>query len=75
VSEWIDVKRELPPMNGSAYLTYRSGYNAQNADKNGFELDTAQGQAMWYTLGRYGFGITHWMPLPAPPEASQRDTK
>lgn len=64
---WIDVKQALPEMDATWYLVYRSGYTGLNFDRNGFEIETAQGQSFWYSHKRLGFGATHYMPLPAAP--------
>ena len=56
-------KDGLPPMTGEEYLTWRVGFSISSA--NGWDITTAQGQALWYHLKTRGFGISHYLLLPA----------
>lgn len=73
MSKWISVKKKVPPRHEgdgkpTEYLVYRQGFTGINADKNGYEIMPNMGQASWSLVNMmYGFGITHWMPLPEPP--------
>ena len=70
-AQWIPTTERLPDMDGTRYETWRKGYSKDS--DNGFDVDTAQGQAAWYghlQVGErkpMGFGITHFR-LPAPPK-------
>lgn len=78
MSEWISVKDRLPEADGR-YLVVTSVCGVPFRDVAnythkyaGFE-EHLWGKAMWYDYdGEYGdfekTGITHWMPLPEPPE-------
>lgn len=68
MSEWINVDERLPETNRSV-LAYRSGKGVGNFYING--------QFEWMLDGwgvntsRTFDDITHWMPLPPPPEADE----
>lgn len=70
-SEWIDVKKELPKAT-------ESGYTEQclcvDVSGNrwlcvGRYSESTPGDFYW--IGNYERAVTHWMPLPAPPEGSK----
>ena len=62
--DWINVKDRLPEENGS-YLTYRGeGYSA------GPRIDRKRFTNGVWSRKRCEGKITHWMPLPEPPEES-----
>ena len=70
MAEWISVKDRLPE-DGSIVLCYhQSGYGggimftAQFTDWRGREYDWA------VTYGGHFSNITHWQPLPSPPEVN-----
>lgn len=66
--EWISVKDRLPNEYDTV-LTFRAGYTRDPA-KNGIDVECMQRQPSWFSLEKWGWGITHWMPLPDPPEDS-----
>lgn len=60
MSEWISVRDRLPEENGDYLVALDDGYIGvtwYSADE-GFDL--------WADAGE----VTHWMPLPEPPEVS-----
>ena len=68
MSEWISVKDALPNV-GTRNLTVRYDYvtNTQFCDLllyDGF---------WWNGLIKGDFAVTHWMPLPEPPEVYDDD--
>lgn len=65
-SEWISVKDGLPGTGGDNVLV-TNGSDIEIAFWfNYFELNV---WSFSNELARYGFGlVTHWMPLPEPPE-------
>lgn len=68
--EWISVDRRLPEMDGITYLVYRIEHKSGVRFIDTF---TAQGQAAWHNRRRnLASGITHWRPLPKPPEHAQK---
>lgn len=68
MSEWISVKDRLPEKTG-LYLIYEQKYNPM------METCFYSNCSGW----QYGFSdsdaelITHWMPLPEPPEIEDED--
>ena len=67
--EWISVEERLPEENGH-YLVYE--VCAHGGMVSLFEQHL-NGRAIWYKYdSEYGdfevTGVTHWMPLPPPPE-------
>ena len=82
MSEWISVEDELPSENYSHVLVYCKGGNIEktycirNRDdaKSYFEGSyTRSNQGKWSACFKicweYGYTVTHWMPLPKPPES------
>lgn len=75
--EWINVKDELPESRDASVLAYFSKTGSietvhiqdyfdditNGIDKHGNQLYTK-----WYKSQ----GITHWMPLPEPPERTEK---
>jgi Protein of unknown function (DUF551) len=61
--EWISIKDRLPE-NQSTVLIYGNGYDVQYFEDNGFydfEIDYE------FSVNKTE-NVTHWMPLPIPPE-------
>ena len=56
-------------------LVFRTGYTNLNADKNGIDCEYFQKQSFWFTYEKWGFGATHWQPLPSPPLEVKKETK
>lgn len=60
MSEWISVENALP-LSGLEVLTY----GAEG-------MHCAMENGMWYTQGALKLKrVTHWMPLPPPPEQNK----
>jgi len=71
VSEWISVKKQLP-REGECVLTWEKDGYSGCAYINFIPFRGAVGVAGTNKIGRFNSGhdyITHWMPLPDPPEA------
>ncbi|MBR5607735.1 MAG: DUF551 domain-containing protein [Bacteroidaceae bacterium] len=75
---WISVEERLPEKNGRYLVIHKFySYNLQGIFSwtdcyDGVE-EHLRGRAMWYDYdSEYGdyatSGVTHWMPLPEPPE-------
>lgn len=59
-TKWVSVKDRLPKV-GNWYLCYSDG------QLEILFLDSAN-PVMWLQSGDWDFSVTHWMPLPEPPE-------
>jgi len=68
---WIPVSERLPEVSGD-YVVYRGGaYPSEIAYWNFQGDDNPSG---WLEWGKYiwaGKPVTHWMPLPQPPEVQE----
>jgi hypothetical protein len=63
MSDWVSVKDKLPPYD-TAVLTYRGKYDCMQVDVLISDLD----KATWCgTLCKDWEEVSHWMPLPKPP--------
>jgi hypothetical protein len=63
--EWISVKDRVPPI-GKAVLTYFPEAKYCTC----FNAAWYDGEDFWFDMdGSPVRGITHWMPLPEPPES------
>jgi len=60
--EWISIKDRLPE-NQSTVLVYANGYDTQYFEDNGF-----YDFKICYKYDSKTENVTHWMPLPIPPE-------
>lgn len=74
MSEWIKVSERLPESKDDsvfAYWAHNGGMDMVHIQDyfdditNGFDDGGNQLYTKWYLSS----GVTHWMPLPAPPEA------
>lgn len=67
--EWISIEDRLPEKDGF-YLVYAKSYNAFFPDVSIQEYVREIG----FTYDRYlsEDSITHWMPLPKPPEEDEK---
>ena len=67
--EWISVDDNLPEI-GQWYLVIDNFLIGKDKQTMGF-LDSAGSETIWLPLDQredeYGMAITHWMPLPEPP--------
>ena len=84
VREWISVKKKLPEQAGYSCLVSAEYGDGKRAE---FIAFTGYGESEWYTYDalfmekereadnrvHHNYHITHWMPLPEPPEVKQDD--
>lgn len=73
--QWISVKDRMPNCNG-CYLVFRPHY--YDEDHGAVTLCYFDGTDTWHDDDRVNFerilsptDITHWMPLPEPPEVEE----
>ena len=61
--QWISVKDRLPD-SGTGVLVFTDDYCAYTAHYDGY----------WWLSGEptLSYNVTHWMPLPAPPEVEEQ---
>lgn len=69
MGEWIRVDDRLPE-NGEDVLVYQKGGVHGGRD---MDIEYLQGDGYWSDQGLFS-GITHWMPLPKPPEVNDNPT-
>jgi len=65
VNEWISVKDKNPPDNGEDWLVLVKNKNKPDGI---FLYDVAQYECGEWNKSNTWEDVTHWMPLPAPPE-------
>ena len=78
MSEWISVKDRLPRSMANKVLVW-----LEHEDLVGYmgfgHYEKYKGQEIWYDLEHNeafairGYTVTHWMPLPEPPEEVSGD--
>ena len=82
--QWISVKKKLPEQAGYSCLVSAEYGDGKRAE---FIAFTGYGESEWYTYDalfmekereadnrvHHNYHITHWMPLPEPPEVKQDD--
>ena len=59
-NEWVSVEERLPPL--------KQNVLAYSPESGIAEADYADGVWMQYRWSSVMDGVTHWMPLPAPPD-------
>lgn len=64
MSEWIERVKQNPKIRGQ-YLVYREGVCLMEFANFG----TSKGWDNGRFRGDHDYKVTHWMPLPKPPEA------
>lgn len=69
MNEWISTKEELPKISSKYIVCVKN--------KNGFSFSifadwSCEMKAWFGELGEIKNAVTHWMPLPEPPEATAR---
>ena len=57
-NEWVNVEEKLPERYENVIVHYKNGK---------IEFDWQDGQGNFLLDGEYG-RVTHWMPIPAPPD-------
>ena len=70
MSEWISVKDRLPG-NRRPVLVFTVGFSEQNGIRMAAYDKNQPASMFWhgFIMGK-GRGVTHWQPLPAPPEGA-----
>lgn len=83
MSEWISVNDRLPGFPEVVLVAYHSDSDGERCLDSGVAMlhpdGIWRGAGVSYRMGqdqKYGFSefvkkVTHWMPLPSPPEDSQ----
>ena len=68
--EWVSVKERLPDI-GAPVIVCRE------QDKGRFVVEQGYRRlnGFWKVFGANTKRVTHWMPMPEPPEAVKRDGK
>ena len=61
MSEWISVKDRLPKIDEEVLVCFTDGFNQ-------IKFGVAWTISIDGWSGYFGGNITHWMPLPEPPE-------
>jgi hypothetical protein len=69
MGEWISVKDRLPE-DGSSVLVFIPDYPDAYLSNRVAWLDCDTTPPLWIHEGVDIDGVTHWQPLPAPPEAN-----
>lgn len=75
MSEWINIKDEFPPNDGTPFLCY-DPKQVNNFDKACIYVVCFKKETVFYKAGFIEAGgecyfewePTHWMPLPSPPK-------
>jgi hypothetical protein len=69
VSEWIDVKQRMPTEREMVLVNLSRGMYWLSY---WFQWECME-RPLWSNMLREWGEVTHWMPLPAPPEATHED--
>ena len=71
-NEWVSVNNRRPPMRKRVLVAYKSGVTI--AELRSYDISPGKVRVYWagfkgpkHTLT----SVTHWMPLPEPPEVKQ----
>ena len=64
VPKWIPVSEQLPRPNKLVLCWWESG----DGEKEHYGFATFQSHGVWYVSNEGMPKVTHWMPLPEPPE-------
>ena len=66
--EWISVKDRLPPDGNKPYLTCRKTVKGRTVIESRYLHTSYESPCVAYWEGKKNGEVTHWMPLPEPPE-------
>ena len=66
---WIPVSERLPSPNKLVLCWWESG----NGEKEHYGFATFQSHGVWYVSNEGMPKVTHWMPLPTPPEGGYNE--
>ena len=69
MAEWISVKDRLPEQMKKVLTTVEYDFNGKHYRH--LKIAYYDGNGKWEPLSRQTDEITHWMPLPDPPEDPQ----
>jgi hypothetical protein len=67
MNEWISVKDRLPEKSG-AYLVYSPEVPVEAGNVWDCSFYEVNGKDLSFATG---YNVTHWQPLPAPPESEE----
>lgn len=67
MNDWISVKDKLPKRRGNYIVCGKWGSGKRSVDEVEFCKD--KGEEEGYFRTAWNFDVTHWMPLPTPPES------
>lgn len=68
MSEWISVKKKMPPDGHRPYLTCRRTPKGRIVIETRYLTHSYYSPHECYWEGKKVGEVTHWMPLPEPPE-------
>lgn len=66
--EWISVKDRMPPDGHKPYLTCRKTVKGRTVIESRYLHTSYESPCVAYWEGKKNGEVTHWMPLPEPPE-------
>ena len=66
--EWISVEDRLPPDGNKPYLTCRKTVKGRTVIESRYLHTSYESPCVAYWEGKKNGEVTHWMPLPEPPE-------
>ena len=68
--EWISVDEQLPPIWDYVLLAFGSHKYTSKRHVIGYRVPEDLGWGItWAPVAARKYPVTHWMPLPAPPES------
>jgi len=63
---YISIKEKLPENKNNRYLCYDDNHGYEQVFEWFYNFVKKQWE--WWGIDEYDFIVTHWMPLPPPPE-------
>ena len=71
IPQWIPVEEQWPTHGSDVLVAYKAGdYVLIGVGEFDGTTVNDWGVTVPYFKGIHGFGVTHWMPLPEPPEVT-----